>query len=149
MNLGRRESPTGRGRIVRVVAWFLLVYSLADIVCPQYCCEEMLSLYNLGDVSVASADDGASACAVNASRGPEQDQNSGAVPGDEDCFCRNPVPPSRGQAAHTGASQAVVHVFSAASVMPHSPLFNEVRLTFHDPPAPSAFPLTLNKSIRC
>jgi hypothetical protein len=132
-----------------MMALFLLVYTGADILCPQYCCEEMLGLYQVVAISVAPADDGAITSLVIESQGSRQDQNSGAIPGDEDCFCRSSVLTSASHSAHLAGVQAEVPWLSLYRLLRHPSLLSEASLAFHDPPTPSASPLLLNKSIRC
>ena len=137
-----------RARLAKVVALFLLAYSFANIICPQYCCEEMIGLYQAGSVVVVTVGE-TSACFVADSRCPWQEQNSGAVPGDEDCFCLSPMLTSQSQSAHLAGAPPAIQVLYHESILTRLPLLSEAHLTFHVPPEPPVPPLILNKSIRC
>lgn len=146
----RADSGTrwaGRVRLVRVIALFLLAYSFADILCPQYCCEEMLGLYSAGSIIQVGEDPGIPA--VSNSQDSRSGQKSGAIPGDEDCFCRSPVLPSLAQSADMSGSHAIVAAPVPSYILPLPPTSGEAHLTFHAPPGSPPSPLLLNKSIRC
>jgi hypothetical protein len=150
MKMRSGMNSAGRVRFTRVVALFLLAYSFADLGCPQYFCEEMLGLYGAGAVSASAAGDVTRAYAVAESRRPGQDQNSGAVSGDEDCFCRSSVLTGARQSAEMGVAHAVMTAPVAAQPTTLlSSLPGEAHLTSHAPPGSPPSPILLNKSIRC
>jgi len=136
---------------MRIIALFLLVYSFGDIVFPQYCCEEVIGLYSTGtSKSCIQSTKDASAQQTIISLPSDEKQKSGAIPGDEDCFCRSSVLPSPSQSARLAAAAEI----APPTINPDDGLLQSLQLSgastaIHSPPRFSKPPQHLSQIIRC
>jgi hypothetical protein len=137
-------------RLTRLIALFLLAYSFADVLCPEYCCEEMIGLYGPSAIIAFDAGSVSNSLAAVEPGNPQQGQDSGAIPGDEDCFCRSSVLPSPGgQSASMERHIAAVPASVPSYTVPRTAPLIDGHLTFRSPIGPSAPPLLLKMSFRC
>jgi len=149
MRAGSITGSKGWVRLTRLIALFLLAYSFADILCPEYCCEEMIGLYGSVAVSVFDSGSTSNSFSVSEPGNPQQGQDTGAVPGDEDCFCRSSVLTSLGQSAGMERHNAEAPAPDPSYTLPRIAPLVDRHLSFRRPIGPSAPLLLLKMSFLC
>jgi hypothetical protein len=153
IDLMTSRSPTffGRqhGRIVRGVALFLLVYAFADTICPDYCCEELIGLRDVNAAVARAAGDSILSVRAQSSDDSQHRQDSGAIPGDEDCFCRSSVVRSASQNPQVASPQISWLGATFNEVITKTPVIDIHYLGSHSPPDSYSTSPSLNNPIRC
>jgi hypothetical protein len=151
MKSSSSTASIGRERWVRIIALFLLVYSFGDIFLPQYFCEEEIGLFASGSgISCVQNIKDATAEQMVISPPSDEKQKSGAIPGDDDCFCRSSVLPSLSQSARLAAAPDIAsQAVNAGNSFLQTPPLSGATTVIPSPPRSFTSPPHLSQIIRC